>query len=149
MSIYKVRIEIEEVDESRNRHLKLAAPYEGGKFKTEIAARTFVENELMTVRPFNMRLHQACRQVLDSLDVGGEQSRAFAEEIKTLGKALRSAPMVRDNCPKCGAGSDQRELINRDFLGIEAIHVHYICNRCGSEIIEEFTLNDVFIDSGQ
>ena len=54
--------------------------------------------------------------------------------------------MRRDDCPKCGAGSDEREFIGKDFLDIEAIHMHYICKNCSSEIIEEFTLTDVFID---
>ena len=60
---------------------------------------------------------------------------------------LRPAKIHDDSCPKCDAGSDERELINRDFLGIEAIHMHCLCKKCGSEIIEEFTLTDVFIDN--
>jgi len=51
--------------------------------------------------------------------------------------------------PAKDAGSDERELISRDFLGIEAIHTHYLCKKCGSEIIKEFTLTDVFIDDGR
>lgn len=149
MKIYKVWIQIEEIDKDRNHYLKLGAPYEAGTFRTEIAARKLVENELMVIKPLNAKLHRACQQVLDSLDVGGEQSRAFAEEIKILREALANVPAVKDDCPKCGAGSDERELISKDFLGIEAIHMHYICKRCGSEIIEEFTLSDVFIDDGK
>ncbi|MCJ7655965.1 MAG: hypothetical protein MUO97_11855 [Dehalococcoidia bacterium] len=103
--------------------------------------------------PVNMikanRMCNAIGQVLHSLDVGGEQSRQFAEEIKLLKDALKAAPAIKDDCPKCGAGCDEREPISKDFLGIEAIHMHYICKRCGSEIIEEFTLSDVFIDNGQ
>jgi hypothetical protein len=38
--------------------------------------------------------------------------------------------------------------VNSDFLDIEAVHVHYTCQKCGSEIIEGFTLADVFIDKG-
>jgi hypothetical protein len=34
-------------------------------------------------------------------------------------------------------------------LDMDAIHVHYTCKQCGSEIIEEFTLTDVFIDSNR
>lgn len=56
---------------------------------------------------------------------------------------------VKDSCPKCGAGCDERELTDKDFIGIEAIHMHYICKKCGSQITEEFTLTDVFIDNGQ
>ena len=50
MNIYKVWIQIEEIDESRNHYLNLGTPYEAGKFDTEIGARKFVENELMTIR---------------------------------------------------------------------------------------------------
>jgi len=146
MKIYKVWIQIEEIDKDRNHYLKLGAPYEAGTFRTEIAARKLVENELMVIKPLNAKLHRACQQVLDSLDVGGEQSRAFAEEIKILRETLANVPAIKDDCPKCGAGSDQREFIDRDFLGIEAIHMHYFCKKCGSKIIEEFTLTDVFID---
>ena len=149
MNIYKVWIQIEEIDKDRNHCLKLGTPCEVGTFRTEIAARKFAENELMIVRPLNAKLHRVCQQVLDSLDVGGEQSRAFAEEIEILRNALANVPAVKDDCPKCGAGSDEREFIGKDFLGIEAIHMHYTCKKCGSEITEEFTLTDVFIDNPQ
>jgi len=72
MNIYKVWIQIEEIDKDRNHCLKLGAPCEAGKFRTEIAARKFVENELMITRPLNTKLHRACQQVLHSLDIGGE-----------------------------------------------------------------------------
>lgn len=145
MNIYKVWIQIEEIDETKDHYLNIGEPYEAGKFDTEIAARKFVENELMIIRPINIKLHRACQQVLDSLDVGGEQSRAFAEEIKILRGALANVPAVKDDCPKCGAGSDQREFIDRDFLDIEAIHMHYLCKNCGSRITEEYTFSDIFI----
>jgi len=149
MNIYKVWIQIEEIDETKDHYLNISEPYEAGKFDTEIAARKFVENELMVIRLLNNKLHRACQQVLDSLDVGSEQSRAFAEEIKILRDALGSVPSVRDDCPKCGAGSDEREFIGKDFIDIEAIHMRYICKKCSREITEEFTLSDVFIDSPQ
>ena len=91
------------------------------------------------------KLRNTCQQMLDTLDIGGEQARQFAEEITMLKDVLKAA-VVKDDCPKCGAGSDERQFISRDFLGIEAIHMHYLCKKCGSEIIEEFTLTDVFID---
>jgi len=149
MKNYKVLIQIEESDENGNHHLNLGSPYETGRFDTEEAARKFVENELTIIRPLNAKLYRACQQVLDSLDTGGEQSRAFAKEIEILRDALVNVPAVKDDCPKCGAGSDEREFVRRDFLDIEAIHMHYTCKRCGSEIIEEFTLSDVFIDDGK
>lgn len=92
------------------------------------------------------KLRVVCQQMLDTLDIGGEQAHQFAEEIAMLKDALKTAPAVSDVCPKCGAGLDERQFINRDFLGIEAVHMHYTCKKCGSEIIEEFTLTDVFID---
>jgi len=199
MNIYKVWIQIEEIDESRDHYLNLGTPYEAGKFDTEIGARKFVENELMTTRiagpsadlleackvltSYTMdllyrlddqinigdveelqqakdaiakyspaeipgtKLRNACQQMLDTLDIGGEQARAFAEEIEMLKDALKTTPIVKDHCPKCGAGPDQREFTGKDFLGIEAIHMHYTCSKCGSEITEEFTLSDVFIDN--
>jgi len=146
MKIYKVWIQVEEIDERKYRYLNVGEPYEAGRFRTEIAARKFVENELMIIRPLNTKLHRACQQVLDCLDVGGEQSRQFAEEIRILKDALKAAPAVNDSCPKCGAGFEEREFKSRDFLDVEAIHVRYLCRKCGSEIIEEFTLTDVFID---
>lgn len=56
--------------------------------------------------------------------------------------------MRKDDCPKRGAGSDEREFTSKDFLDIEAIHMHYTCKKCGSEKIEKFALTDVFIDDG-
>jgi hypothetical protein len=61
--------------------------------------------------------------------------------------ALKYPAVVKDDCPECGAGPDEREFTGKDFLGIEAIHMHYTCKKCGSEITEEFTLSDVFIDN--
>lgn len=95
------------------------------------------------------KMHGVIEQVLHFLDVGGEQSRQFAKEIKMLNGALNSIKQVNDSCPKCGAGSDDREFTGKDFLGIEAIHIYYHCKKCNSNIIEEFTLTDVFIDDGR
>lgn len=147
MRTYKVWIHVEEIDESKDHYLDLGTPYEAGRFDTEAEAVKFVENELMIIRPVNIKLRKACQQVLDSIDVGGEQSRQFAEEIKILKEALKATPEVNDCCPRCGAGSDEREFTRKDLIDIEAIHMHYICKKCGSEIIEEFTLTDVFIDN--
>ena len=46
--IYKVWIQIEEIDESKDHYLNISEPYEAGKFGTEAEAVKFVENELMT-----------------------------------------------------------------------------------------------------
>jgi len=38
------------------------------------------------------KLRNACQQMLDTLDIGGEQARQFAEEIAMLKDALKAAP---------------------------------------------------------
>ena len=115
--------------------------------KTQITLHSISDlPDNLTANP-TIKLRNTCQQMLDTLDIGGEQARQFAEEIAMLKDALKAAPVVSDDCPKCGAGSDERELISKDFLGIEAVHMHYTCKKCGSEIIEEFTLTDIFIDN--
>jgi hypothetical protein len=51
MKEYRVLIQITQFDESKGHYLDLGPPYEAGKFRTEIAARKLVENELMIIRP--------------------------------------------------------------------------------------------------
>ena len=48
--IYKVWIQIEEIDESKDHYLNISEPYEAGKFDTEAEAVKFVEDELMTTQ---------------------------------------------------------------------------------------------------
>ena len=48
------------------------------------------------------KLRNACRHVLETLDAGGEQSRAFAGEIKMLRAALKALPQEKAECPECG-----------------------------------------------
>ena len=205
--IYKVWIQIEEIDEIKDHYLNISEPYEAGKFGTEAEAVKFVENELMTTqipdsaidlleackvltsytmdllykldnqinlddveeiqqartaiarynsaRTPNTNSQKVCQaglKFLDSLPETELTTQLQNREAfrKMLNDALnQGVPMIDDRCPKCGAGSDEREFIDKDFLGIEAVHMHYTCNKCGSEIIEEFTLNDVFIDNVQ
>ena len=152
MNIYKVWIQIEKIDENKDHYLNISEPYEAGRFDTEKEARRFVENELMVIRAANAGLRNACRAAIKFLKGLGKADlmttlRNLQACRKKLNDALKTTPAVKDDCPKCGAGSDERELINRDFLGIEAIHMHYTCKKYGSEITEEFTLSDVFIDS--
>ncbi|MCX5637467.1 MAG: hypothetical protein NTX52_07215 [Planctomycetota bacterium] len=155
MNTYRVRIHIEEIDEDKKHSRDLGAPYEAGRFSTEKAARKFVENELMIIREVNTKLRSACRSALRFLGTLGKANlTATMKNLAACRKMLEDAincktPAVDDSCPKCGAGSDEREFVRRDFLDIEAIHVHYTCKKCGSEIIEEFTLTDVFIDNGR
>jgi uncharacterized membrane protein len=148
MNLYKVWIQIKQVDQSQ-KHLHSVGPrYEAGEFNSEAEATRFIKNELLIARPVKLDLQKVCQaglQFLDSL-AGVEPTRQSREAFrKMLSDALnRNAPIVDDRCPKCGAGYKERELIGREFIDIEAIHVHYRCNRCGSRLIEEFKLADVF-----
>jgi hypothetical protein len=205
--IYKVWIQIEEIDEDKNHYLNISEPYEAGKFDNESEAVKFVEDELMTTQipasasglleackvitsytvdllykldnqinlddieeiqqaktaiarygsagTPNTNLPKLCRiglKFLDSLPETEFTTQLENREVyrKILNDALnQSVPMVDDRCPKCGAGHTERQFKERVFIDIEAIQVHYICNKCGSEITEEFTLSDVFIDNPQ
>lgn len=153
--IYRVQIQIQEIDEGKCSILPLGQSYEAGRFNSEKAARKFVENELLIIREVNNKLRSACRSALRFLGTLGKANlMATMKNLVACRKMLKEAidckiPAINDSCPKCGAGCDQREFTKRDFWDIEAVHVHYICNKCGSEIIEEFTLTDVFIDNGQ
>ncbi len=64
------------------------------------------------------RVYDAIEEVLDSLDVGGEQSRAFADEIRMLKKILGYPPQAKDSSDEAG----RRELIGHKLhrLAIEA-----------------------------
>ena len=205
--IYKVWIQIEEIDEDKNHYLNISEPYEAGKFDTEIEAVKFVEDELMTTRipDSAIGLLEACKVItsytvdllykldnqinLDDIEEI-QQAKAAIARFDSAGKPntniqklcqaglkfLGSLPetefttqlenreayrkilndalnlnvlLIDDRCPKCGADHAERQFKERNFLDVEAIHVHYICNKCGSEIIEEFTLSDVFIDNPQ
>ncbi len=205
--IYKVWIQIEEIDESKDHYLNISEPYEAGKFYTEAEAVKFVENELMTTqipdsaaglleackvltsytmdllyklddqinlddieeiqqakaaiarynsaKTSNTKLRNTCQagfKFLDSLPETELTTRLENREAfrKILNDALnQNVPVIDDRCPKCGAGHAEREFKDKDFLDIEAIHMHYVCNKCESEITEEFTLSDVFIDNPQ
>ncbi|MHA2069551.1 MAG: hypothetical protein ACXABY_34745 [Candidatus Thorarchaeota archaeon] len=122
MKKYRVSIQITQIDESKGHYLDLGPPYEAGTFKTEIAARELVENELMIIRPADAKLQQSCQQVLDSLDVGGELSRAFADEIQMLKDALNTAPTI-NNCPKSEANTNEQELKDMDPSDVDAMKV--------------------------
>jgi len=149
---YKVQVQIQQVDEGKGSYLAVGQPYQVGRFNSEKAAKRFVENELMIIREVNMKLRNACRSTLRFLDTLGTANlmttlKSLQVCLRMLSEAMNSKiPPVDDSCPKCGAGCDQREFLKRDFLDIEAVHMYYTCNRCGSEIIEEFTLSEVFID---
>ncbi len=205
--IYKVWIQIEEIDESKDDYLNISEPYEAGKFDTEAEAVKFVENELMitqipdsaaglleackvltsytvdllyklddqinlddieeiqqakaaiarynsakTPNTTSQKVCQAGLKFLDSLPETELTTQLENREAfrKMLNDALnQSVPMIDDGCPKCGASHAEREFKDKDFLDIEAIHMYYTCNKCGSEITEEFTLTDVFIDNGR
>jgi len=199
MNIYRVQIQIDQIDENDETCLKPGVPYEAGRFTTESEAVTFVEEELLTTRlggsaadlleackvltSYTMdllcrldnqvnisdieeieqariaiakykpattphtQLQETCRQILDSLDVGGEPSRAFAEEIHRLKDILQGAPVVKAECPGCGARSGEWEFIQKVAFNAEAITAQYTCKKCGSRINQQFTLTDISIDN--
>jgi hypothetical protein len=152
MNTYKVWIHIEQVDESRDHHQNIGPSYEAGTFNTEHEAVRFVVNELIIVRPVKLDLQKVCQdglKLLDSLpetDLTSQRQNRQAFRKMLSDTLTKNAPIVDDSCPKCGARYNQRELKEREFIGIEAIHMHYLCSRCGCRMIEEFKLVDVFID---
>ncbi len=151
MNPYKVWIQIKKVDEGRKHPQSVGPRYEAGEFNSEAEATRFIKNELLIVRPVKLDLQKVCQaglNFLDSLPATEPTSQKQSRETfrKMLTDALnRHTPIVDDTCPKCGAGHKERELIGREFIDIEAIHVHYRCNRCNSRMIEEFKLADVFM----
>jgi predicted RNA-binding Zn-ribbon protein involved in translation (DUF1610 family) len=151
--IYKIWIHIEEIDEDKDHYEDIDEPYVAGSFNTKLAAKRFVENELLAVREVNTGLRNACKTTMRLLrNLGSANLMSAMQKLKSCREVLDNAvkqgiPAVSDRCPNCGAGCDERELLKKDFLDIEAVQMHYKCNKCGSEIIEEFTLSDVFIDS--
>jgi len=153
--IYKVWIHIEEINESKDHYLDLGTPYEAGKFNTEAEAVKFVENELMIIRQVNTNIQKVCQaglKFLDSLPKTGLTTQLQNREAfrKMLNDALNQNILtVDDRCPKCGAGHAEQEFKDKEFFDIEAMHMQYMCNKCSSEITEEFTLSDVFIDNPQ
>ena len=149
MNNYKVWIQIKQVDQGREHPHSVGPRYEAGEFNSETEAARFIKNELLIVRPVKLDLQKVCQaglKFLDSLPGMELRSQSWKSFRKMLNDALnRNAPIVDDRCPKCGAGYKERELIGREFIAIEAIHVHYRCNRCSSRMIEEFKLTDVFM----
>jgi len=199
MNIYRVQIQIDEIDEDSESCLRPGVPYEAGRFTTESEAVTFVEEQLLTIRlggsaadlleackaltSYTMdllyrldnqvdisdieeieqartaiakykpattphtQLQEVCRQILDSLNVGGDLSRAFAEEIHMLKDVLQGAPVVKAECPGCGARFGQWEFIQKVTFNGEAIYAQYTCKKCGKRINQQFTLTDISIDN--
>ncbi len=49
--IYKVWVQIEEIDESKDHYLNVGEPIEAGKFDTEAEAVNCIENKLLKSRP--------------------------------------------------------------------------------------------------
>jgi hypothetical protein len=154
MKTYKVWIQIEEIDKGMEHYLDVGEPYEAGSFGTEATARKFIENELLLIKAVNAELRNACQSALKFLNgLGKANLKTALEGLAACRKKLKNAinynmPAIDDSCPKCDAGCEQRELVDRDFLDVEAVHAHYLCKKCGSKITEELTLTDVFIDDG-
>ena len=45
-------------------------------------------------------LAEACKRILESIDVGGEQSRQFSEEINLLKKLFKGIKKLKKNISK-------------------------------------------------
>ena len=199
MNVYRVRIQIDLIDEDNGTCLKPGVPYEAGRFTTESEAVTFVEEQLLTIRlggsaadlleackvltsytmdllykldnqvnlsdieeieqarmaiakykaattPYT-QLQEAYRQILDSLDIGGEPSQVYAEEIHMLKDILQGAPVVKAECPGCGARSGEWDFIQKVSFNAETIVAQYTCKKCGNRIIQVFILTDISIDN--
>ena len=129
MTIYRVRIQVDQVDEDDE--------------EIEQAGMAIAKSSTVP----HIRLQEVCRQILDSLNVGGESFQAFAGEIYLLKDVLQGAPVVKAECPGCGARSGEWDFIQRVAFNAEAIVAHYTCKKCGSRIIQQFTLTDISIDN--
>jgi hypothetical protein len=64
------------------------------------------------------KVYEAIEEVLDSLDVGGEQSRQFAEEIRTLREVIGYPEPVKDTLEEIQRRSQIVQKLRR--LAIEA-----------------------------
>jgi hypothetical protein len=64
------------------------------------------------------KVHEAIEDVLESLDVGGEQSRQFAEEIRTLREVIGHPEPVKDTLDEIQRRSQVTAKLRK--LAIEA-----------------------------
>jgi hypothetical protein len=64
------------------------------------------------------KVYEAIEEVLDSLDVGGEQSRQFAEEIRTLREVIGHPEPVKDTVDEIQRRSQIVQKLRK--LAIEA-----------------------------
>jgi hypothetical protein len=64
------------------------------------------------------KVYEAIEEVLDSLDVGGEQSRQFAEEIRTLREVIGYPEPVKDTLDEIQRRSQIVQKLRK--LAIEA-----------------------------
>ena len=154
MKKYKVWIQIEEIDEQKDIYRDVGEPHGAGSFATKKDAEAFVDDQLLMARVFASRLKQLSEMgikflaSLPATEFTGERQnrRAFS---KMLEDAAKMPTMPVDNqCPGCGASWQERTLVKMDFMGIEVIHIRHTCNKCRKTVVEEFTLDEVFIDDG-
>jgi hypothetical protein len=149
MKKYKVWIHVEQIDENKDIYQDVGEPYSAGVFKSQSDAEGFVIDELLMARTFAAKLRIIGEMGLKFI-AGLPQTAAdnYSALKRMLEDALKTPVTPVDNrCPKCGAGSNNRELVDREFLGTAAIHVHYKCKGCGSRITEEFTPGEIVLDN--
>ena len=155
MKKYKVWIQIEEIDEQRDIYRNVSEPHEAGSFAYQKDAEMFVNGQLFMAHVFALRLRQISEigiKFLASLPqtelTSERQNRqAFAKILKHAAK-MPAIP-VDNRCPGCGASWQERKLLKMEDRDCETIHLRYNCNKCRKTVVEEFMLNDVFIDDGK
>jgi len=69
------------------------------------------------------KVYEAIEEVLDSLDVGGEQSRQFAEEIKTLREVIGHPGPVKDTFDEIQRRSQIVQKLRRVAIEAEGLTV--------------------------
>ncbi len=81
--IYKVWIQIEQIDESRDHYVNIGLPYQAGVFDTETEAANFIENELLAGIP-------------DESSCSGRHCKNNLAKTKML-----KTTTIKEQCPDC------------------------------------------------
>src|SRR5690606_31958614 len=141
--------------EKRDRYENVGEPHEAGCFKTGADAQKFIDDQLLMAEIFASRLRQLGDMGLKFLaSLPHTELTSELQNHEAFRKMLEEAMQVPsfpvdDHCPKCGSGHTDRVHVRTEVIGIEAVHMYYQCLKCNSELIEEFTLSEVFIDDGK
>ncbi len=174
--IYKVWIQIEEIDEGKDHYLNISEPYEAGKFDTEAVAVKFVENELMTTQiPDSAAgLLEACKVLtsytmdllyrlddqidLDDVEEIQQAKAAIARynSAKTpntnIQKVCQAGLKFLDSLPETGLTTqlENREAFRKmlnDALNQNTLTVDDRCPKCGAGHTEREFKDKDFLES--